>query len=490
MKGKIILATIALAIGSFMNVLDMTIVNVSLTHIAGDFAIAPDKGTWVITSYSVAEAICLPLIGWLTRRIGITKQYIGATLLFTIASMLCGLSFSYNFLLGMRVMQGVVGASMIPLSQTLLLQLYPKEKKGIALGIWSITIVLAPVVGPVLGGWITDISSWRWCFYLNLPFGILSSIIVYKIFGDQIKKEKTEKIPMDKMGFIFLVLGIGSLQFMLDKGNDLDWFSSKIIIALGISAFIFLTCLIIWEWKVENPVVDVKLFLNRNFCVGSFALMLSVLAYFSGVVAIPLWLQNSMGYTAFASGRTTCTLGVAVLLIAPFLSKKIDKLDARKVAAFGFLAMGIASIGTANYFPGVTSTYIAFTRFLNGFGVGIFFIALNTLTVSNIAEKDLASASGIYNFMRNMGTSLGTSIVIPAWKHSMAFHQSIMASEITMANSGVREIMSINPAGIGLVYQDVLYQSAILGINDILVGSGIVAIVLIPFLFLGESTKL
>ncbi|MEG0562128.1 MAG: MFS transporter, partial [Cetobacterium sp.] len=193
MNSAIILATLALAIGSFMNVLDMTIVNVSLSHIAGDFAVAPDQGTWVITSYAVAEAIFLPLIGWLTKRLGIIKQYIGATLLFTLASMLCGISPTYEFLLAMRILQGVVGASMIPLSQTLMLQLYPKEKKGIALGIWSMTIVIAPVVGPVLGGWVTDTASWRWCFYLNLPFGIISSLIVYSIFKKDISKEKSIK---------------------------------------------------------------------------------------------------------------------------------------------------------------------------------------------------------------------------------------------------------------------------------------------------------
>ena len=292
MNSSIIFATIALAIGSFMNVLDMTIVNVSLSHIAGDFAVAPDQGTWVITSYAVAEAIFLPLIGWLTKRLGIIKQYLGATLLFTLASMLCGISPSYSFLLTMRILQGVVGASMIPLSQTLMLQLYPKEKKGIALGIWSMTIVIAPVVGPVLGGWVTDTASWRWCFYINLPFGIISSLIVYYIFKKDIAKEKTVKEPVDIIGFIFLAIGVGSLQLMLDKGNDLDWFSNNTIIGLSISAFVFLVLLVIWEWHHESPVVNVRLFLNRNFCVGSFSLMFSVLAYFSGVVAIPLWLQN------------------------------------------------------------------------------------------------------------------------------------------------------------------------------------------------------
>lgn len=489
MNSSIIFATIALAIGSFMNVLDMTIVNVSLSHIAGDFAVAPDQGTWVITSYAVAEAIFLPLIGWLTKRLGIIKQYLGATLLFTLASMLCGISPSYSFLLTMRILQGVVGASMIPLSQTLMLQLYPKEKKGIALGIWSMTIVIAPVIGPLLGGWVTDTASWRWCFYINLPFGIISSLIVYYIFKKDIAKEKTIKEPVDIIGFIFLAVGVGSLQLMLDKGNDLDWFSNNTIIALSISAFIFLVLLVIWEWHHESPVVNVRLFLNRNFCVGSFSLMFSVLAYFSGVVVIPLWLQNYMGYTAFVSGKSTCTLGLAILMVAPILGKKIDHLDSRKVAAFGFFLLGISTFLTSNYSPQITPSYIGLTRFFNGFGVGIFFISLNTLTLSNISNENLASASGIYNFMRNIGSSLGTSLVIPAWNHTMAFHHTMMASGITSANANISSTIATSAQSLTLINQQVVVQSSIMGINDILMGSGVISLLLIPFLFLAKSTK-
>lgn len=244
---EVISATLALSIGSFMNVLDSTIVNVSLTHIAGDFAVAPTQGTWVITSYAVSEAIFLPLIGWLTKRFGIVRQYTLATLFFTGASVLCGISFSFGFLLFARVLQGVVGASMIPLSQTLMLSFYPKEKKAMALGIWSMTIVLAPVLGPVIGGWITDSFSWRWCFYINVPFGILSTYIVHSIFKKKGYKDKIEKVPVDKWGLIFLAIGISALQIMLDKGNDLDWFQSPFIISLALIAFIFLTILVIWE---------------------------------------------------------------------------------------------------------------------------------------------------------------------------------------------------------------------------------------------------
>lgn len=489
MNTAVLIATIALAVGSFMNVLDMTIVNVSLSHIAGDFAVSSDQGTWVITSYAVSEAIFLPLIGWLTKRLGIVKQYLGATLLFTLASVLCGLSPSFEFLLATRVFQGVVGASMIPLSQTLMLRLYPKEKKGMALGIWSMTIIVAPVIGPVLGGWITDTMSWRWTFYINLPFGVISSLAVYRILRKDIEEENknTIKEPIDIVGFILLAIGVASLQIMLDKGNDLDWFSNPKIVTLGIIAFIFLILLFIWEWYNEKPIVNVRLFKNRNFLVGALAIMLSTLAYFSGVVALPLWLQNYMGYTAFISGRSTATVGLAIMMVAPVLGKYIDRLDARKVAAGGFFLLALASFYTARYPMDITPGYVGWTRFLNGFGVGIFFISLNTLTLSNIDEENMASASGIYNFMRNMGSSIGTSLVIPAWNHSMAFHHEIMASSITTAN---RYLASTSSSYLSMINMEITKQSATMGINDILFGSGLIAIALIPFVFFGRNTAI
>lgn len=488
MNPSVIFATIALAIGSFMNVLDMTIVNVSLSHIAGDFAVSPDQGTWVITSYAVSEAIFLPLIGWLTKRLGIVKQYLGATLLFTLASVLCGMSPSFAFLLTTRIFQGMVGASMIPLSQTLMLRLYPDNKRGMALGIWAMTIIVAPVVGPVLGGWITDTLSWRWAFYINLPFGIISSFVVYQILKKDIEEEnkKIVKEPIDVIGFVFLAIGVGALQIMLDKGTDLDWFSSPIIVTLGIIAFIFLILLFIWEWYHEKPVVNVRLFKDRNFLIGSLSLMLSVLAYFGGVVVLPLWLQNYMGYTAFISGKSTATVGLSIMLVSLILGKYIDRLDTRKVAAVGFFTLAMASMYTAHYPMEITPGYVGWTRFLNGFGVGIFFLSLNTLTLSNISDADMASASGIYNFMRNMGSSIGTSLVVPAWNHTMAFHHEIMAASINKANP---YLMSISSSYLTMINGDITKQAATMGINDILYGSGIIALCLIPFIFLAKKVS-
>ncbi len=489
---EILLITLALSIGSFMNVLDSTIVNVSLTHMAGDFGISPNQGTWVITSYSVSEAIFLPLIGWLTTRFGSVKQYIWSTILFTIASMICGLAPTYPMLLFARVMQGVVGASMIPLSQTIMLSVYPKSRKGLGLGIWAMTIVIAPVLGPILGGWITDTMSWRWCFYVNLPFGILSSYLVYTIFKRKGHKDVIEHSKIDFVGLIFLIIGVGSLQLMLDQGRDLDWFASPTIVFLAVVAFVFLVLLGIWEFYYKNPVVNVRLFLNRNFVAGSLSLMIASVVFIGGIVVIPLWLQNAMGYTSFVSGRTTATSGILVIFLAPLIGANIHKVDARKLVVFGFLMFSFISIVLSRYSIETTQGYIAFTRFLTGGALAFFFLPLNTITLSEIEEKDMTSASGLYNFMRNIGNSIGVSLAVSTWQNKIAENHELLVSNITTSNpiymNYLNKIPNATPANTAPIINGLIdQQAAVMGVNNIMQISGIVIILLIPFIFLAKK---
>ena len=489
----IIIATIALSIGSFMNVLDSTIVNVSLSHIAGDFAIAPSQGTWVITSYAVSEAIFLVLIGWLTKRLGIVRQYIGATVLFTFASILCGIAPTFEFLLCARVFQGVVGASMIPLSQTLMLSIYPKEKKSLAMGIWSMTVIVAPILGPIIGGWITDQLSWRWCFYINLPFGIFSSAIVYKLFKQRMKEEKIEKVPIDMIGLLFLTLGVGSLQLLLDKGNDLDWFSSSFIIILTIISIISLICLVIWEWNHKNPVVKIRLYGNRNFLVASICLFISLSIYFSSVVTIPMWLQNFMGYNSTQSGLTVATSGVAILMVTPFLGIYLPKLDSRKVIALGFFIFSLVSILGANYNSEITQGYISRNRFFSGFGLGLFFMPLSLLALSEVADSDIASASGLFNFVKNLGNSVATSLSVNYWNDRQAInHQSIIES-VNTGNTNFLQWMDMLSGStvekLETLDRIIGNQAAIMGINDMMVLSGVGMLILIPVVFLAKKPK-
>jgi DHA2 family multidrug resistance protein len=286
---QLAIGTVALSLAVFMNVLDTSIANVSIPAIAGDLGVSPDQGTWVITSFGVANAISLPLTGWLTRRFGQVRLFMSAVVLFVIASFLCALAPNIGLLILFRVMQGAVAGPMIPLSQSLLLSSYPKSKSGTALGMWSITTLVAPVVGPVLGGWITDNISWPWIFYINIPVGVVAGIATWIIYHK--RETPTAKIPIDKVGLGLLVIWVGSMQVLLDKGKDLDWFNSGQIITLAIVAVVGFTLFLVWELTEEHPVVDLTLFKGRNFTVSTVAMLLAYGLFFGNVVLLPLWLQ-------------------------------------------------------------------------------------------------------------------------------------------------------------------------------------------------------
>ena len=289
------LGTVALSLATFMNVLDTSIANVSIPAIAGDLGVSPDQGTWVITSFGVANAISLPLTGWLTQRYGQVRLFVASVLLFVLASFLCALAPTLGLLIAFRVLQGAVAGPMIPLSQSLLLSSYPKAKAGSALAIWGMTTLVAPVVGPLLGGWITDNIAWPWIFYINLPVGALAAGATWMIY--RTRETPTRKLPIDSVGLGLLVLWVGALQIMLDKGKDLDWFGSTPICILAIAAVVGFTLFIIWELTEQHPVVDLRLFARRNFWTSSLAMSLAYGTFFGNVVLLPLWLQQYMGFT-------------------------------------------------------------------------------------------------------------------------------------------------------------------------------------------------
>ena len=274
------LVTAVLGFGSFMNILDMSIANVSVPTIAGDLGVSYSQGTWVITSYAVSEAIMMPLTGWLALRFGQVRMFVAATLLFTLASLLCGLAPNFPLLVGARVLQGVFGAAMLPLSQALMVSIYPPQKRGMALGLWIMTTILAPIVGPLVGGWLTETFSWRWVFLINLPFGIVVAMLSWQLL--QARETERRKLPVDYVGLILLTIGIGTLQILLDKGNELDWFASGTIIALAVTSFVALAFFVAWELTEEHPVVDLHLFGRGNFAIGSACLMLGSMAFFGG----------------------------------------------------------------------------------------------------------------------------------------------------------------------------------------------------------------
>src|ERR1700744_3231873 len=294
--GALALLTVGLALGTFMEVLDTSIANVAVPTISGSLGVASSQGTWVISSYSVASAIAVPLTGWLARRVGEVRLFTLSVLLFTIASALCGFAHNFESLIAFRLLQGLVSGPMVPLSQTILLRSYPPAKRGLALGLWAMTVVVAPIFGPLLGGYITDNYTWPWIFYINVPIGIFSALVCMSALKG--RETKTVHIPIDAMGLAMLVIGVGSLQMMLDLGKDRDWFNSSFILTLGLVAAVALSIFLIWELTEKQPIVDLSLFKDRNFALGVLVLALGYCTFFGSVVIFPLWLQTVMGYTA------------------------------------------------------------------------------------------------------------------------------------------------------------------------------------------------
>lgn len=327
---RLVIGTIAVSLAVFMNVLDTSIANVSIPTISGDLGVSSDQGTWVITSFAVANAISVPLTGWLTDRIGQVRLFLASIILFVISSWMCGLSPTLPFLLLSRVIQGAVAGPMIPLSQTLLLASYPRARAPAALAMWSMTTLIAPVAGPILGGWISDNISWPWIFYVNIPVGVAAALATYAIFRE--RDSVIKKAPIDTVGLSLLVIWVGSLQVMLDKGKDLDWFSSTTIVALALVAAIGFAFFVIWELTAEHPVVDLSLFRKRNFTGGTVALSIGYGLYFGNLVLLPLWLQTDLGYTATDAGLVMAPVGVFAILLSPVTGKFLPRTDPRKIA--------------------------------------------------------------------------------------------------------------------------------------------------------------
>jgi DHA2 family multidrug resistance protein len=426
------LVTVALAAATFMQALDSSIANVAIPTISGDLGVSATQGTWVITSFSVANAISVPLTGWLARRVGEVKLFTLAVLLFTLASLGCGLATNIETLIGFRVLQGLVAGPMTPLSQTLLLAIYPAEKKGLALALWSMTTLLAPICGPIFGGWITDNISWPWIFFINLPIGALCAYISWGRL--RTRESKIVKQRIDGMGLALLVLGVGCLQVMLDQGRELDWFNSPQIVILALIAAISLVALVIWELTAEHPIIDLHLFANRNFTIGTLVGGIAFMAYFGIVVILPLWLQTQMGYTATWAGLVMAPTGVLAILLMPIIGKNLHRMDVRKVASISFLLFAVCSFWRANFNTDTTFAYILGPQWLQGIGTACLFVPLTGLVLSGMRPDQIASASGLSNFIRILCSSFGTSLTTTLWDRRASVHHATLTEHISLYN--------------------------------------------------------
>ena len=491
---SLVAGTFALSAATFMVVLDTSIANVSIPAISGDLAVSTSQGTWVITSFAVANAIAVPLTGWLTQRFGPVRLFMLSTLLFVLGSWLCGLATSIEMLIVFRVLQGLVAGPLIPLSQALLLSSYPRSKSGTALAMWSMTTLVAPVAGPLLGGWITDNISWPWIFYINIPVGILAVWLTWSIYRH--RESPTRKLPIDTIGLALLVLWIGALQIMLDKGKELDWFESRQIITLAIIAVVGFVFFLIWELNEKHPVVDLRLFAGRNFAMGTLCLGMAYGVFFANVVILPLWLQTQLNYTATDAGYVLAPVGFLAILLSPVIGRMVGRVDQRIVASVSFLLFALISYMRSRFNAQVDIGTLMIPTVLQGAAVACFFIPLVSIALSGLPPERIPSASGLSNFARITAGAFGTSISTTLWDNRAAMHHAHLTESISAGNPTATQALSslqgsgVDPAqSLALIDRLINVQAYVLAADDIFYASTVIFVLLIPLLWFTRRLK-
>lgn len=473
LKGfPLVLLTVGVALATFMEVLDLSIVNVSVYTIAGNLGVSRSEGTMAISAYSLASAIMQPLTGWIARRFGEVHTFALSVALFVVFSVCCGFSTSMPMLIFFRLLQGLASGPMVPLSQTLLLNNYPVAKRPLALALWAMTVVVAPVFGPILGGWITDNYSWSWIFFINIPVGVLAVVVTYVLLWD--RESKTVKIPVDAIGLFLLAAGVGSLQFMLDNGNDNDWFASNEILILGIVALVCITFLIAWELMHDNPVVDLSLFKRRNFAAGTFCLTVGMFAFFGGTVVLPEWVQQVMGYTSTWAGFVVAPVGLIAIFMAPLVGVFQNKFDLRMLNSIGFAIFAFASFWMASVNTNATFWDLALPRLVMGGGVALFFIPVNQIILAGLRDEQVASASGLSNFFRTIASSVATAASTTLYDHRTIYHHANLAENLTQGGRLTQEALdqyhrlgAQGRSAYAALNRIVDQQAATLAINDV-----------------------
>src|SRR5579862_2315594 len=435
------LIAIAVMSSTFMEVLDTTVVNVSLPHIAGSLSASNDEATWTLTSYLVANAIILPMTGWLAGRFGRKRLLIMSVSGFTVASFLCGLAPSLSFLIFFRIVQGACGGGLQPLSQAILMESFPPEKRGQAMAFWALGIVVAPMLGPVAGGWLTDNYSWRWVFYINVPIGILAIILTQTFIFDPPYLRRESK-GIDYWGIGLLAVGIGGLQIMLDKGQEDDWFSSHFILTLAVLAVAGLVGLLIRELRTKHPVIDLGVFRYRSYAIGTFIMTVVGFVLYGSTVLLPLLMQELLGYTATHAGVTNLPRGMASFLFMPVVGILVGKVDSRKLLAAGLLATAGAMFALSFFNLQVGFCNFWWPLMLQGGGLGLIFVPLTTVTNDPIPRERMGNATSLFNLMRNVGASVGISSVETLQFRHMQTHINYLSQHVNSGNLQTQQALA------------------------------------------------
>ncbi len=476
------LVTVSVMLPTLIEILDTSVANVSLTHIQGSMSAGREEVTWVLTSYLVANAVVIPMSGWLARFMGRKRYLLVSLAVFTGSSLLCGTATSLAQLIFFRIVQGVGGGGLQPMSQAILLETFPARQRGLAMAIFGIGVVLGPILGPMVGGYLTDNLSWRWIFYINLPVGILGAYMIGAFIHDpDYMERRTKGERVDYVGLALLMVGIGSLQIVLDMGQQEDWFNSDYITTLTVLAGVALTILVFWELRVARPVVDLRILKNKSFAAGNAVMFLGFFAFFGSIVLLPLYLQTLMGYNAYLAGLVLGPGGALALVFMPVAGKLTERIDARYILCTGMLVNAYALFYMAGFNLHIDFGTAVTSRALQGVAMPFFFVALSYLTFAYVPRPAMNNASALFNLLRNLGGSFGTAFVTTLLARREQFHHARLAEHMDPSNPAfaqrLQEVVSLLDARLGsladhtqaartIIYGYMRREAAAMAFND------------------------
>ena len=500
----VIALTVTLA--TFMEVLDTSVANVALPHIAGSLSASTDESTWVLTSYLVSNAIVLPMSGWFSSLIGRKRFYMSCVALFTISSCLCGLAPNLSMLILFRVLQGAGGGGLQPSEQAILADTFPPRQRGMAFAVYGMAVVLAPAIGPTLGGWITDSFSWRWIFFINIPVGIISLLLTNRLITDPpyMRRENRKTFRVDYIGLGLLALGLGALQVVLDKGERDDWFGSHFILITTIVCIAALIAVTIWEWRHKNPIIDLHLFKDRSFAIGNLLMFMVGFALMSSTVLIPLFLQTMMGYTAREAGLALMPGGFAIILIMPLVGFLLGRYDARRLLLVGFTLLAVALFYMTHFNLSIDFRHAAGARVIQALGLAFLFVPINTAAYAFLPKEKNNAASGLINLSRNVGGSVGISVVTTMLSRRTQFHLANLSDHVHPGSAKMQAMLSAathmlvargssayeaSHQAYALLSNMLAQQATMLAYVDDFWLVGVAVVAMIPFIFLMKKVK-
>jgi DHA2 family multidrug resistance protein len=498
---------LVVTMATFMEVLDTSIANVSLPHIAGNLSVSQDESTWVLTSYLVSNAIVLPISGWIASKIGRKRFYMTCVALFTISSFLCGIAPTLGTLIFCRVLQGIGGGGLGPSEQAILADTFPPKKRGMAFAVYGMAVVLAPAIGPTLGGFITDNFSWRWVFFINVPVGIVSLLLSHRMVTDppHLQAAKARAGGIDYIGLSLIAIGLGALEIVLDKGQEDDWFHSGFITVTSLVAATALVSFVVWEWRHEHPIVDVRLFKRPSFAAANLMMLTLGLTLFGSTVLLPQYLQIFMGYTAQQSGMVLSPGGIAIILLMPFVGRLISRVDPRFMIAFGFVLLSVSLFYmNTHLYAGIDFGTAVRLRIFQAVSLAFLFVPINTVVYADVPPEKNNAVSGIVNLSRNMGGDIGIALVTTLVARRSQFHQSRLASHTSWyddaftakVNAMARALehagassADASKQALAAMYRQMVQQASTLAYLDAIKLLAILTTLMIPLVFLTKRAR-